>query len=100
MLVAYRARQHIEEGQRMASLRHIHQFMNERRVVRLADGRVATIMRVDTWFPENDTQITVWTADNSGRGLAQVERVELKDVVGLGEPALAGVGAESVETVS
>ncbi len=67
----------------MASLRHIHQFMNERKLIRLADGRTGKIIRVDTVFPENDTQITVWTPDRSGPGLAKIERVELKDVVGV-----------------
>ncbi|HEX2671629.1 MAG TPA: hypothetical protein VHM25_12190 [Polyangiaceae bacterium] len=66
----------------MASLRHIHQFMNERRLVRLADGRTGKIIRVDTLFPDNDTQVTVWTPDSTGPGLAKVERFELKDVVG------------------
>jgi hypothetical protein len=73
----------------MASLRHIHQIMNERRLVRLADGRTGKIMRVDTWFPENDTKITIWTADKAGPGLAKVERVELKDVVGVVDGAIA-----------
>jgi hypothetical protein len=67
----------------MASLRHIHQIMNERRLVQLADGRTAKIIRVDTWFPENDTKVTVWTADGTGPGVAKVERVELKDVLGV-----------------
>lgn len=71
-----------EEDHRMASLRHIHQFMNERRLVQLADGRTGKIIRVDTLFPENDTQVTVWTPDHSGPGVAKIERVELKDVVG------------------
>ena len=69
----------------MASLRHIHQIMNERRSVLLADGRTGKIMRVDTWFPSNDTKVTIWTADGQGPGLAKVERVELKDVVGAGQ---------------
>lgn len=67
----------------MASLRHIHQFMNERKLVRLADGRTGKIIRVDTLFPENDTQVTVWTSDECGPGIAKVERIELKDVVGV-----------------
>lgn len=68
----------------MASLRHIHQIMNERRHVLLADGRTAKIIRVDTWFPENDTQLTVWTANGTsdGPGPAKVEHVALADVVG------------------
>jgi len=65
----------------MASLRHIHQFMNERQLVRLADGRTGRIIRVDTLFPNNDTQVTVWTPDDAP-GLAKIERIELKDVVG------------------
>ncbi|HEY3256029.1 MAG TPA: hypothetical protein VGJ91_18850 [Polyangiaceae bacterium] len=67
----------------MASLRQIHQIMNERKLVRLADGRTGKIIRVDTLFPDNDTQVTVWTADNAGPGLAKVERFELKDVLGV-----------------
>ena len=66
----------------MASLRHIHQIMNERGSVQLADGRTGKIMRVETFFPKNDTRVTIWTADAAGPGLAKVERVELKDVVG------------------
>ena len=66
----------------MASLRHIHQFMNERQLVRLADGRTGKIIRVDTLFPDNDTRVTVWTPDSGKPGLAKIESVELKDVVG------------------
>jgi len=66
----------------MASLRHIHQIMNERGLVRLADGRTGKILRVDTLFPQNDTEVTVWTPDRSGPGLAEIERFKLKDVVG------------------
>ena len=68
----------------MASLRLIHQIMNERRSVQLADGRTGKIMRVETFFPGNDTQVTVWTSEGSP-GVAQVERVELKDVVGVAQ---------------
>lgn len=67
----------------MASLRHIHQFMNERRLVRLADGRTGKIIRVDTVFPDNDTQVTVWTPGGRGPGLAKLERFGLKDVIGV-----------------
>ena len=66
----------------MASLRHIHQFMNERKLVRLADGRTGKIIRVDTLFPENDTQVTIWTPDRESPDLSKIERFELKDVVG------------------
>ena len=67
----------------MASLRLVHQIMNERRPVVLADGRTGKIMRVDTWFPDNDTKVTVWTPNGNGPGLAKVERVRLADVVGM-----------------
>jgi hypothetical protein len=67
----------------MASLRQIHQIMHERRLVRLADGRTGKIIRIDTLFPQNDTQVTVWTPDSAGPGLAKVERFELKDVLGV-----------------
>jgi len=66
----------------MASLRHIHQIMNERGLVQLADGRTGKIIRVDTLFPQNDTEVTVWTPDRSGPGLAKIERFKLEDVVG------------------
>ena len=71
----------------MASLRIIHQIMNERRLVQLADGRTGKIMRVDTVFPQNDTHVTVWTADGAGPGIAEVERFELKDVIGIAPEA-------------
>ena len=77
----------------MASLRHIHQIMNERRLVQLADGRTGKIMRVDTWFPENDTQVTIWTrGSGAGPGLARVERVGLKEVVGVARTTVDGAG--------
>ncbi|MEO6601063.1 MAG: hypothetical protein ABIQ16_14375 [Polyangiaceae bacterium] len=75
----------------MASLRHIHQIMNERRLVQLADGRTGKIMRVDTWFPDNDTKVTIWTADTASPGLAKVECVELKDVVVVVDAQAVGV---------
>jgi hypothetical protein len=47
----------------MATLRHIHRFMNERRTVVLRDGRTGKIARVDTFFPKNETVVTVWLKD-------------------------------------
>ena len=57
--------------------------MNERRQVLLADGRTGKIIRVDTTFPENDTKLTVWTADSSSPGVAKVEHFALSDVIGV-----------------
>jgi hypothetical protein len=62
----------------MATLRHLHQMMNERRMVRLTDGRVGKIVRVDTVFPDNATIVSVWTASQNP-GIA---KVALTDIVG------------------
>jgi len=61
----------------MATLRDIHQFINERREVRLTDGRVGKVVRVDTLFPGNATTVTIWTR-SSGPAVA---KVSLSDVV-------------------
>jgi hypothetical protein len=81
----------------MATLRHIHQLMNERRMVQLADGRIGKVVRVDTTFPDNATTVTVWTNSNdayapvstSDRASAPgpvsgpgISKVSLSDVVG------------------
>jgi hypothetical protein len=63
---------------RMATLRHLHQLMNERRMVRLSDGRIGKIVRVDTHFPENSTTVSVWT-DSKSPGLA---KVSIADIIG------------------
>jgi hypothetical protein len=69
----------------MATLRHIHQLMNERRLVRLTDGRVGKVVRVDTTFPGNDTTVSVWT-DSKSPGVA---KVSLADVLGDADKATA-----------
>jgi len=78
----------------MASLRQIHRYMNERRTVVLTDGRTGKISRVDTFFPANETVVTVWlkdgadTAVGSSRGAAPssvasgLVKVGLAEVVG------------------
>lgn len=63
----------------MASLRHVHRFMNDRQLVQLKDGRSGKIVRVDTQFPENDTIVSVWTGDDQGPGVA---KVRLSSIVG------------------
>jgi archaellum component FlaF (FlaF/FlaG flagellin family) len=67
------------EPEHMATLRHIHQLMNERRMVLLTDGRVGKVVRVDTLFPGNSTTVTVWTKSPQRPGIA---KVALNDVVG------------------
>ena len=49
----------------MATLRQVHDFMNHRRTVVLSDGRTGKISRVDTFFPKNETVVTVWLKDES-----------------------------------
>ena len=49
-------------------------------MVRLADGRVGKIVRVDTVFPDNDTTVTIWTDSEGHPGVA---KVHLEEVVGL-----------------
>jgi hypothetical protein len=61
----------------VTTLRNIHKFMNERRHVRLADGRTGKIVRVDTTFPANDTTVTLWTETGSGPGVAKVRMAEV-----------------------
>jgi len=71
----------------MPTLRHLHQMMNERRMVRLSDGRVGKIVRVDTLFPDNATVVSVWTDSNeygpdsagplSGPGISKVSLTEI-----------------------
>ena len=51
--------------------------MNERRTVRLSDGRIGKIVRVDTLFPENSTTVSVWTCSQS----PAVAKVSLTDIV-------------------
>jgi hypothetical protein len=67
----------------MATLRNIHQLMNERRLVQLSDGRVGKVVRVDTTFPTNTTTVTVWTSE-TGPG---VSKVSLSEVVGPAQAA-------------
>jgi hypothetical protein len=80
----------------MATLRYLHQMMNERRMVRLSDGRVGKIVRVDTLFPSNATVVTIWTDSNESIGPNSngpssitgpasgpgISKVSLTDVVG------------------
>jgi hypothetical protein len=61
----------------MANIRHIHQYMTDRRSVLLRDGREGKIIRIDTEFPQGTTTVSVWTGDGPG-----IAKVELASVVG------------------
>ena len=71
----------------MASLRHIHQYMTDRRRVLLNDGRTGKIVRVDTQFPANTTTVSVWMETEKGPDVA---KVTLDAVVGLAPKRAAG----------
>ena len=75
----------------MATLQHLHQLMNERRMVRLSDGRVGKIVRIDTTFPDNATTVSIWTNSNEAEGPVSasgpssgpgISKVSLSEIVG------------------
>ncbi len=78
MLAGEQTNEEREETTTMATLRHLHQLMNERRMVQLTDGRIGKIVRVDTLFPGNATTVTVWSESNG----PPITKVSLSDVVG------------------
>ena len=53
-------------------------MMNERRMVRLSDGRIGKIVRVDTLFPDNATIVSIWTTSQS----PSLAKVSLTEIVG------------------
>lgn len=68
----------------MLTLRRVQELQDRRSVVRLADGRVGKIIRVDTTFPANKTEVSVYTMGALGPGVA---RVSLELLTGESEPA-------------
>jgi hypothetical protein len=56
----------------MLTLRHLLKLQDERSVVRLQDGRVGKIVRVDTTFPANRTEVSIYTDGERGPGIAKV----------------------------
>ena len=64
----------------MLTLRRIQALQDQRSVVRLEDGRVGKIVRVDTTFPANQTVVSVYTADARGPGIAKVSLELLSDM--------------------
>ena len=47
-------------------------MQDHRSVVQLEDGRVGKIVRVDTTFPENRTEVSVYTEDAQGPSVVKV----------------------------
>ena len=56
----------------MLTLRHVQALQDRRSLVQLADGRVGKIIRVDTTFPANKTEVSVFTEGAQGPGVAKV----------------------------
>ncbi len=54
--------------------------------MRLADGRVGDVVRVDTLFPANLTTVTIWTPtsehERANADGPAISKVSLSDVVG------------------
>ena len=61
----------------MSTLRQVHSYMNERVSVELGDGRTGKIVRVDTFFPANDTTVTLWLLGPAGPVLVKVGLSEI-----------------------
>jgi hypothetical protein len=64
----------------MLTLRRVQALQDKRSVVRLEDGRVGKIIRVDTTFPANRTEVSVYTQGDRGPGVAKVSLELLSDV--------------------
>lgn len=57
----------------MLTLRLVKKLQDQRSVVQLNDGRVGKIIRVDTIFPGNKTEVSVYTSGEGKRpGIARV----------------------------
>jgi len=56
----------------MLTLRRVLELQDRRSVVQLADGRVGRIVRVDTTFPANRTEVSIYTQDARGPGITKV----------------------------
>ncbi len=70
----------------MMTLRTVKRLQDARRPVQLEDGRVGKIVRVDTTFPGNRTEVSVYTLSDGrpdsegGPGIAKVTLDHLSEV--------------------
>lgn len=55
----------------MMTLKTVRRMQDARRPVQLDDGRIGKIVRVDTTFPGNHTEVSVYTL-GEGPGIAKV----------------------------
>ncbi len=68
----------------MLTLRNVQELQDSQSVVCLQDGRVGRIVRVDTTFPANCTEVSVYTQGSKGPGIAKVRLDSLSTVRRLG----------------
>jgi len=54
------------------TLKTVRKLQDARKPVELDDGRVGKIVRVDTTFPGNHTEVSVYTLGLEGPGIAKV----------------------------
>ncbi len=59
----------------MTTIRHLEQYMADRRRVLLDDGREGEILRIDTQFPSQDTTVSVWTGVRTGLAKVRAESI-------------------------
>jgi len=67
----------------MATLRQVHGYMNQRHTVVLKDGRTGKISRVDTFFPKNETIVTVWLKDEADAAIGSTRAATTLPTSGL-----------------
>lgn len=64
----------------MITLRLAYRLQDHRARVQLEDGRVGSIVRLDTTFPENETEVSVATDGPQGPGITRVRLEQLSEV--------------------
>jgi hypothetical protein len=64
----------------MLTLRHVQALQDQGSAVKLDDGRIGKIVRVDTLFPQNTTEVSVYYTEGAhGPGIAKVGLNRLSD---------------------
>ncbi len=64
----------------MLTLRHVQELQDQGSTVQLDDGRKGKSVRVDTLFPQNTTEVSVYYTEGAqGPGIAKVGLNRLSD---------------------
>jgi len=66
----------------MMTLKTVRKMQDARKPVQLDDGRVGKIVRVDTTFPGNRTEVSVYTFSQEGPSIAKVPLERLYEARG------------------